>query len=199
MTAAAVPSSLQVRFPLHSVVKSLVVKIPLAYIRVLGACSSASIEPPATLLPPPRAASPSAGEVKTTESKPHPFVVSISRQFLQHKSNLQQELSARNGDAAGQPPPTAPTPTGTSQCKSVLLAQNESSSSSPDPLTPVPSSPPHLQRMPNGHCPSHHGCLGSDGVWYGWTEPIIYKDDQAVNVLPYVYIDGLDDIEDACT
>ena len=43
---------------------------------------------------------------------------------------------------------------------------------------------------------SARGDFGTDSVWQRWTDPIIHEDSFAVNILPYVYIDGLEESED---
>ena len=40
------------------------------------------------------------------------------------------------------------------------------------------------------------GGRGADGIWRRWTEPIIHEDSFAVNILPYVYVDGMEESED---
>ena len=53
-----------------------------------------------------------------------------------------------------------------------------------------PSAQPQL--IPSGAYPGVDGCLDDDGYWYPWTETIPGRD-EAVTVLPYVYID-----DDSC-
>ena len=55
----------------------------------------------------------------------------------------------------------------------------------------TPNSTPHSPAF------GGRGALGEDGVWRHWTDPIIHEDSFAVNVLPYVYVDGMDDEDDA--
>ena len=51
-----------------------------------------------------------------------------------------------------------------------------------------------LKRMPLESVPGVHGCLGPDGLWYDWTEPIPGSA-TSVTVLPYVYIDGWESMD----
>lgn len=47
---------------------------------------------------------------------------------------------------------------------------------------------------PEESIPGVHGCIGHDGLWYSWADPIP-GDDSSVTVLPYVYIDGWETID----
>ena len=51
----------------------------------------------------------------------------------------------------------------------------------------VPLTGPQL--VPPGASPGVDGCMGNDGCWYAWTD-MIPGHDEAVTVLPYIYIDG---------
>ena len=50
----------------------------------------------------------------------------------------------------------------------------------------IPFTGHHL--VPSGVSPGVDGCLGNDGYWYAWTDTIPGHD-EAVTVLPYIYID----------
>lgn len=53
--------------------------------------------------------------------------------------------------------------------------------------------PPRQQRpCPPGACPGVDGCVGSDGYWYEWTEPINSCCAGEVPIMPYVYFDNFD-------
>jgi hypothetical protein len=64
------------------------------------------------------------------------------------------------------------------------------------PLPCSKESPPPSPRSTanDGSC-SDRGYVDSDGVWHKWTDPIFHVDSFAVNILPYVYVDGMDDID----
>lgn len=46
-----------------------------------------------------------------------------------------------------------------------------------------------IQRPPpEGACPGVDGCVGLDGYWYDWTDPMVSRDTE-VTVMPYVYFE----------
>ena len=47
-----------------------------------------------------------------------------------------------------------------------------------------------IMEIPNGSSIGIDGCIGSDGVWYGW-EDHVPSQDETVGIYPYVYVDGL--------
>lgn len=238
-----VPSSLQVRFPLHSVVKSLIVKVPLARVKVPWSASEASVpvqplrtaspidsETSATQIklqplgssckskatpttgglglneaqPTPKTVRASSSDVsqpppqglenyKTlTQTGPLTLIVSIDRGMLnQHStSNLQPEISTSTSSGTSQPTKSSadasPPPDFNRACPDSLYSKE-----SPSPST---CSAKHTAN----NCSSDaNGYLDLDSVWRKWTDPIIHEDSFAVNVLPYVYVDGLDEDMDA--
>ena len=57
----------------------------------------------------------------------------------------------------------------------------------------IPFIPPRQQRpLPPGACPGVDGCIGSDGYWYEWTEPINSCQAGEVPIMPYVYFENFD-------
>lgn len=223
------PSSLQVRLPLHTVVKSFIVKIPLVHVAVP---SNASLTPPiqthrttspvhqevvdGTLavsgsscneplptsdpstngitapLPTAQACSSEAtahapstlpdihsSSSTSTQTKPPTLVVSIDRSLL-----LQQHLSGKLQDTTSTSLPPDPV-----QDVSLSSVQNDSSKSPSDSRESSPQFPPSVQHKAF----SDRGYLDLNGLWRKWTDPIIHEDSFAVNVLPYVYVDGWDE------
>lgn len=41
---------------------------------------------------------------------------------------------------------------------------------------------------PEGVCPGVDGCIGPDGYWYEWTDPMVSNHTE-VTVMPYVYFE----------
>lgn len=68
----------------------------------------------------------------------------------------------------------------------------------PGAFSPSPSAPtgrlkgPSVVGVPTGYTLGVDGCLGANGLWHDWTEAVLSERDSAVNVLPYVYVDGWD-------
>lgn len=227
--AGAAPSSLQVRLPLHTVVKSFVVKIPLIHVTVPSnapkltqpiqphrttspvhheavdgtlTVSGSSCNKPLTASGDPNANGISAPQPTTqacsseatthtlspppdihstsTQTKPPTLVVSIDRSLL-----LRQHLSGKLQDTTSTSLPPDP-----AQDASLSSVQNDSSKSCSDSRESSPHFPPSVQHK----CAfSDRGYLDLNGLWRKWTDPIIHEDSFAVNVLPYVYVDGWDE------
>ena len=192
-SAGAVASSLPISLPFNSVDKCLVVQIPLAHATPLNATPatnhSAEAAPPTT-----EGAWHHSGKVcKLSEKRPRCLVVKISRQLVKRSENSScavteetRPLSPAHVQLTSPLEPTVPENKHTS-----LPLHEEGPECSVSVLdTPCPVPSPGQQAAPLGLCPGVHGCYGSDGLWYSWTDPIIGQE-FAVNVLPYVYIDGI--------
>ena len=185
----AVPS-LPISLPLNSVVQGLVVKIPLVHrkpSKTLGATQAADMTPIAGHTEREKEKE-REWDRKLPGKKSQALIVSVSRLLLDRHVHISPLLPLESSTTGGG---------------STLPAQEQDQNSSPplQDFPPRPTSPqkstlspcrsPRQVCVPNGRCPGVHGCYGSDDLWYSWTEPILGQD-FAVNVLPYVYIDGLD-------
>ena len=115
---------------------------------------------------------------KVTE--PLSLIVSIDRDLLRKRADLRINLSP----TPSQQNRLTTTDTTTNKTK-VSADYNDSRSTPVKHTTPVTGS-----ELAGG------GEFGTDGVWRKWTDPIIHEDSFAVNVLPYVYVDGLEESED---
>ena len=67
------------------------------------------------------------------------------------------------------------------------------------PTFPPPRAAPPIRLKHSSGVPTYctigiDGCMGNDGNWYVWTDPIPSLGDE-VTVLPYVYVDGLSGYE----
>ena len=206
------PSSLQVRFPLRSVTRRLVVRIPLDSVHISRASPSVdsdlqplrtsdqSVEKRLTetssltesqatttnCVLPESGASETKSVAKTLlepaqererhrerASTPLTLLVSIKRELLRQKSQADN-----------------PTPNVSQQAESSNVNHNETTNSllqvnTSSELSSLKQS--HLTHSPSSE---ERGLVGDDGIWRRWTDPIIHEDSFAVNVLPYVYIDG---------
>ena len=113
--------------------------------------------------------------------RPRALIVSYSRDLLKmptpQGNKLQEERPLSSTDQGTSSPELQPPQN--------LRASLDSSTAETLSQSPSPSPP--------GPCSDGHGCYGADGTWYSWTQCIIHKDSYSVNVLPYVYIDDLDD------
>jgi hypothetical protein len=215
------PASLQVRFPLHSVTKSLVVRIPLEHVSVSRPPVVTSDEP--TLRTP--------NEISSREGRPVPIPTADS-QLVAHANGVHVDVTesagsiAETGRTTISPPPSslALGPTDTDRLvtepvslivsidRGLLQRQadflNSTVSQLDTPTTDAATDKPSVRTDLNnddGSTPvkqtqsvalSARGDFGTDSVWQRWTDPIINEDSFAVNVLPYVYIDGLEESED---
>lgn len=191
LVETAVPS-LPVSLPLNSVVQDLVVRIPLVHLKpskTLGVTQAAGTTP---IVGHTEREKERERDQKIPEKKSRALIVSVSRLLLDRhlqSSPLLSESSMFGGGTYS----TLPVQEG-DQDSPPQLQDLPPCSMSPQRRTLSPCQSPGQVCVPNGHCPGVHGCYGSDGLWYGWTEPILGKD-FAVNVLPYVYIDGLDETD----
>ena len=136
-----------------------------------------SLAPP----PPPKHLSPSLSDgerqrEKTTELLN--LVVSINRDLLRKTADLTINLRSAPSQ---QDRLTSTTP----------ATRTDSSDVGETPLKATQSVA--------GSASGGGGAFGVDGVWRKWTDPIIHEDSFAVNVLPYVYVDGLEENEEETT
>ena len=127
---------------------------------------------------------------KERTSDPLTLIVSIDRDSLnqlhRHTAHSQPDVS---------------TGTTASACEATQSLVTTAEEYSHPPLDcdkqPIPyskeSTPPSPHDMANVEYCGDRGYVDSGGVWRKWTDPIIHTDSFAVNVLPYVYVDGMDD------
>ena len=198
-SAGAVASSLPVRLPFNSVAERLVVQIPLAHATPSNTSNTSPATNHSAEVAPPTAEGAwhrSGKEArKLSEKKPRCLVVRISRLLVNRPEDgsgaVTEEARPLSPVCMQLASPVEPAVLYNEHTSLPLHEEGpECSVSVLDTSTPVPS--PGQQVVPLGLCPGVHGCYGLDGLWYNWTDPII-RQDFAVNVLPYVYIDGMQD------
>ena len=220
-----VPDSLQVRLPLHSVVKKLIVRIPLIHVNLSlqpltassGSGTSTNESKPLTLnkthnrkLPDsgtnttecsqlltqkvgPNGDSkikpssmPEAGESDRLMAEPLSLIVSVSRDLLQLPAHSNHTTSVDGSDSNQATPCVSDT---TVQDISAPADNISLESSCTNDISESSIQQELVERCSSSEC----GSVCTDGVWRQWTKAIIHSDSFAVNILPYVYVDGMDD------
>ena len=235
----AIPDSLHVRLPLHSVRKTstYIVKIPLSLVSVSSVARPQEDETTSNVMRINESKTPviTPSQVPTTASnlpastvndstpvmaptsnsnsataklpssldkgysnsltKPVSLVVSINRNLLRHcphhtTTTTKHHSSVNHTSSKNVDNPSVVQSDLKSEKTEIISTLNE------DSLSPRQQTLVTTTTTMNECSSSERGWTGSDGIWRRWTDPIIHTHSFAVNILPYVYVDGITEDED---
>ena len=171
-----------------SIPLSLIVKIPRNNVRLSQGSSLTGVH---------RSALPGHGSGgKFTESRPAvedsakalSLVVSIDTSLLQRGASLSQIGKSRKPETL---PKVEDPLSKASQFASHFDTAVERTEIASDSERTSPMEVDRPYSVTEGSVPGIHGCTGPDGLWYEWTDAIPGQE-PCVTLLPYVYVDGWD-------